>query len=374
MKKKRIIASVTTDLVTDQRVHKISQSLHQAGYEVWVVGRQKKDSLPMPPRAYHYHRMKLFFEKGAFFYIEFHIRLFFYLLFHPKDIFIANDLDTLLPNYLISKLYRKQLAYDNHEYFTSVPELIARPHIQKIWKTIERSIFPKVKYIYTDNYAKRKLFVEEYKVPVEVVMNVPIYNPELQLNNRYLLPQLKDKFVIIYQGTGINVERGTEELTEAMRYLDDRFLLMFVGSGDVIHHLKEIVKRYELENKVLFVGKVPQHELVQYTLQAHLGATLDKPISDNYIYSMPNKLFDYVHAGVPVLASRLPEVERMMDTYQIGTFIESHDPKHIAGVIEAVYNNPSVYQQWKENTKAASKAVNWKTSEEMLLKIFNGIQ
>jgi glycosyltransferase involved in cell wall biosynthesis len=205
-------------------------------------------------------------------------------------------------------------------------------------------------------------------------MNVPIYNPELLLNNRYLLPQLKNKFVIIYQGTGINVERGTEELTEAMRYLDDRFLLMFVGSGDVIHQLKEIVKRYALENKVLFVGKVPQHELVQYTLQAHLGATLDKPISDNYIYSMPNKLFDYVHAGVPVLASRLPEVERMMDTYQIGTFIESHDPKHIAGVIEAVYNNPSVYQQWKENTKAASKAVNWKTSEEMLLKIFNGIQ
>jgi glycosyltransferase involved in cell wall biosynthesis len=373
MNKKRIIASVTTDLVTDQRVHKISQSLHQAGYEVLVVGRQKKDSMPMPQRDYRYHRMKLFFEKGALFYIEFHIRLFFYLLFHPKDIFIANDLDTLLPNYLVSKLYGKQLAYDNHEYFTSVPELIARPHIQKIWKSVERFIFPKVKYIYTDNYAKRKLFVDEYKVPVEVVMNVPIYNPDLKLDEKYRLPQLQNKFVIIYQGTGINVERGTEELTEAMRYLDDRFLLMYVGSGDVMDKLKSIVKEHRLENKVLFVGKVPQHELVQYTLQAHLGATLDKPISDNYIYSMPNKLFDYAHAGVPVLASRLPEVERMINTYNIGTYVESHDPKHIATVIESAYNDKDRYKQWVENTKTASKEVNWKTSEESLLKIFNSI-
>ncbi|HSY60737.1 MAG TPA: glycosyltransferase, partial [Cytophaga sp.] len=313
----RIIVSVTTDLVTDQRVYKVCSSLHTHGYDILLVGRKKKDSMPMDARPYKTHRFNLWFEKGPLFYAQYNMYLFFYLLFHKADILLANDLDTLLPNYLVSKIKNVPLAYDNHEYFTGVPELIKRPRVQKIWKRIENWIFPKVKYIYTDNFAKRSLFVEEFKQPVEVVMNVPILQTTLP-NPVYKLGGVENKFILIYQGTGINVERGTEELTLAMQYLDERFLLLFVGSGDVIDVLKALVKEHGLENRVRFVPKVPHHILKQYTMQAHLGVTVDKPISENYIYSFPNKVFDYVHAGVPVLASRLQEVERIMNLYGIG--------------------------------------------------------
>jgi glycosyltransferase involved in cell wall biosynthesis len=369
----KVINAVTTDLVTDQRVHKISLSLHNMGFKVTLVGRRKKDSAVMDARVYATHRMRLWFEKGPFFYMNYTIRLFFYLLFHKADIIVSNDLDTLLPCYLISKIKRIPLVYDNHEYFTGVPELIERPNIQKIWKTIERNIFPKVRFIYTDNFAKKKLFENEYQKPVEVVMNVPVWENNTEVPVEYILPELKDKFVLMYQGTGINIKRGTEELTEAMQFLDRRFILVFIGSGDVINVLKDIVKQKQLEDRVLFVPKVPLQVLKYYTRQGTIGVTIDKPISENYIYSMPNKLFDYIHAGLPVLASHLQEVDRMIELYNVGTFIDQHEPKHIAERIQWIYDHPDLLKLWQDNTRLASQQVNWKTQEEMLEKIFSDV-
>ena len=368
----RIIVCVTTDLVTDQRVNKVCTSLHNNGFEILLVGRQMKKSLSLSKRIYATHRFNLFFEKGPLFYATYNIRLFFFLLFKKADIFLANDLDTLLAVYLAAKIKGVKIAYDNHEYYTGVPELIRRPFVRGIWKSIERWIFPKLKYVYTDNDSKKKLFEDEYKIPVRVVKNVPIYNPEVKrIEVEIKLPS--DKKILIYQGSGINVDRGAEELTEAMRYLDETYLLLFVGSGDVIDILKEKVAKYKLENKVLFTGKVPLEILQEYTRRAHLGFTLDKPISENYIFSLPNKLFDYVHAGIPVLASRLVEIERMIDKYKIGTFIETHDPKHIAEKISFIFSSPELLNEWKNNLPQASKEVNWQNEEKTLLSIYNEI-
>ncbi|MDB5273740.1 MAG: a-glycosyltransferase-related protein glycosyltransferase family 4 protein [Chitinophagaceae bacterium] len=367
--KKKIIVSVTTDLVTDQRVHKVCTSLHEHGYEILVVGRELKASLPLSARDYKTKRFRLWFEKGPLFYAVYNLRLFLFLLFNKADILLANDLDTLLPNYLVSTWKGIPLAYDNHEYFTGMPELLKRPKVRNVWKTIEKNIFPKLTYIYTDNDAKQKLFQDEYHVPVSVVKNVPIYNPgELKEDVAPLFPS--DKKILMYQGTGINIHRGTEELTEAMQYLDDSYRLYFVGSGDVIDVLKEKVKELNLEKKVVFTGKVPFQQLQNYTRQAHLGFTLDKPISDNYIYSLPNKLFDYVHAGVPVIAARLQEVEKMINKYNIGTFVSSHDPKEIANVIRAAFDTPGRIEEWKKNLPIAAQDVNWQKEEQVLLSIY----
>ena len=369
--KKKIIVSVTTDLVTDQRVHKVCTSLHHAGFDILVVGRELNNSLPLGNREYKTKRFKLWFEKGVLFYASYNVRLFFFLLFNKADIYCANDLDTLLSNYIVSKIKRIPLAYDNHEYFTGMPELLKRPGVQAIWKTIERSIFPKLKYLYTDNDAKRKLFEEEYDVPVRVVKNVPVYNPLVLEKSTLVFPT--DKKILIYQGVGINIHRGAEELTEAMKYLDDSYVLYFVGSGDVLDILKQKVIDLTLGNKVVFTGKVPFQVLQDYTRQAHLGFTLDKPISDNYIYSLPNKLFDYVHAGVPVIAGKLQEVERMIKKYNIGTFIDSHDPKDIAKAIEYAFNTPGLLDEWKKNLPIAAQEVNWQNEEKVLLSIYEEI-
>ena len=147
----KIIFSVINDYVGDQRIQRIAGYLHEQGHEIEIVGRILPDSLPVNHFLYKVTRLNLFFIKGKFFYLEFTIRLFCYLLFQKTEILVANDLDTLLPNFLISRFKKKKLIYDSHEYFTQVPELIHRPATQKIWLAIERFIFPKLKYVYTVN-------------------------------------------------------------------------------------------------------------------------------------------------------------------------------------------------------------------------------
>ncbi len=104
---KRIIVSVSNDLATDQRIEKICATLQELNYDILLVGRKLKNSLPLY-RNYKTKRIHLFFNKGFLFYAEYNIRLFFLLLFSKKEILLANDLDTLLPNFLVSIIQKKK--------------------------------------------------------------------------------------------------------------------------------------------------------------------------------------------------------------------------------------------------------------------------
>lgn len=367
---KKATVSVINDLVTDQRVHKVCTTLHNMGFAVTLVGREQQSSLPLASREYRTHRMKLLFEKGVLFYSFFQLRLFFYLLFRKSDLLVSNDLDTLLPNYLISKLKGIPLVYDTHEIFTEVPELTGKKFKQGTWRMVERWIFPKLKYVFTVNQSISDWYYDKYKVRPVVVRNMPRRSTSKKATvSRQELNLPENKRIVILQGAGINIDRGSEELVEAMKYLDD-VILLIVGSGDVIGRLKEIIAKEKLQEKVILTGKVPHEKLQQYTLIAGLGVTLDKPTNINYRFSLPNKVFDYIQAGVPVLCSDLPEVARIVRDYKVGLVADSFDPQILAKIISSALNSPE-YFTWKENTKTAREELCWETDESKLIEVYS---
>ena len=370
---KKAIVSVTNDLSTDQRVHKVCLFLVNNGYEVILVGRLQRKSSPMDERPYKTRRLRIGVEKGILFYALYSIRLFFYLMFNKAALLVSNDLDTLLPNYLISLIKGIPIVYDSHEYYCGVPELINRPLVRGVWHTIEKAIFPKLKHVYTVNDSIAKLYRDEYNVEIGVVRNVPIYTPNKVAVNRKELNLPENIPLIIYQGAGINIDRGAEEVLLAMEFVNNAVLLI-IGTGDVIEHLKNIARRPELNNKIIFISKMPFDVLKQYTMQASIGLTLDKDTSPNYRYSLPNKLFDYIHANVPVLASPLIEVKRIVEHYNIGKLIENHDPKHIAKKINSMLTNKEAMIRYKENTILAAKDLNWQKEEQELMKIYSKVK
>ena len=172
-KKIKVFVSVTNDTSFDQRVHKTCKTLTESGFDVMLIGRKLPNSIPLQPQVYKVKRFRLWFNKGPFFYACYNLRLFWFLLFKKIDILHANDLDSLLANFLIKKIKKCELVYDSHEYFTGVPELTSRPKVQKIWKKMERNIIPHLKYCITVNQSIAQLYEEEYKVKFEIIRNIP---------------------------------------------------------------------------------------------------------------------------------------------------------------------------------------------------------
>lgn len=355
---KRIIVSVINDLNTDQRVHKMCLFMQHQGYEVLLVGRKKSDSLPMENRPYSTHRMRLLFEKGALFYAAFNLRLFFLLLFRKADKLVSNDLDTLLANYLVSKIRRIPLVYDTHEYFTEVPELINRPRVQKVWLRIERWIFPQLKHVITVNQSISDRYFERYGIRAVVVRNIsPKFTIDSPASKEALHLPLNTPLLIM-QGAGLNVDRGVEEAINAMHFIDSAKLII-VGDGDIIPQMKEKVVHEELSDKVLFYGKRPYKELMQFTHHATIGLSFDQPTNPNYLYSLPNKIFDYIHTQTPILCSNVVEVKKIVEQYAIGKVVTSFEPKALAAEILTILNNQEQLEQWRKNCIFASEQEQW---------------
>ncbi len=369
---KKAIVSVTNDLYTDRRVDKICHFLNENGYKVLLVGRKKKDSPNLEKRVYKTKRLRLFFEKGALFYAEYNLRLFFFLLFKKTSLLVANDLDTLLANYIASKIKKSTLVYDSHELFTEVPELVNRPIIRAIWKSIERFIFPKLKKVYTVNQSIADIYSKEYKVNVKVVRNIAEkWNPEkIQSKKELGIPE--DKKIIILQGAGINIDRGAEEAVEAMQKIDA--YLLIVGDGDVVPTLKNQVKKLNLSQKVLFFGKKPYHTMMNYTYHADIGLTLDKDTNLNYKYSLPNKVFDYMHAGTAIVATNIKEVRKIIENHQIGEIIENFNTENLTLTLNHLLKDERRLSQYKENCKKASLIENWEQEKEVLKSIYSKIE
>lgn len=373
--KPKIVVSVTNDLNTDQRVHRTCMALSAQGFQVLLVGRELPKSEKLPEREYAMKRFRLWIHKGPLFYALYNIRLFFFLLFSDSKALFANDLDTLPANFLVSKLKDLYLVYDSHEYYTGVPELENRPLVKSIWRWIEKSIFPNLKCIITVNDSIATLYEKEYGKKLIVIRNIP-NNSEIGmgfmdknlLRDKLNLP--KNKKIVILQGAGINIERGAEEAVQAMQYIDDTILII-LGGGDVLEVLKKIVVQNRLENKVLFLPRMPYLNMIEYTRASDAGLTFDKDTNLNYRFSLPNKVFDYIHAGIPVLASRLPEIEKIIVKYEIGSFIETHDPKHIAKQIQFMVSDEGRIVHWQKNLQIASRELNWAQEVKKFPSIIN---
>jgi glycosyltransferase involved in cell wall biosynthesis len=371
--KTKVIVSVSNDLITDQRVLKVCDSLHENNFDVLLVGRLKKNSPTLPPLAFQTKRLHLIFERGFLFYAEFNIRLFFFLLFHSADILHSNDLDTLLPNFLVAKLKRKKLVYDTHEYFTEVPEIQKRPLVKKVWSLIEKSIFPNLKYVFTVNDSIADLYFKKYGIRPAVMRNVPKANNLVFDKTKKELQIPENKTILILQGNGININRGAEEAVLAMQWIDDAMLYL-IGSGDVIPIIEKIIQERNLENKVILLPRMPYREMMQYTHNADIGLTLDKDSNINYQFSLPNKVFDYLRAGIAIISSDLIELRKVIESTASGVLLDKVSPECIAQEVNKLISSPEKLKELKANAQLHANKYAWEEEVKALLEVYRNIK
>lgn len=360
----KITVSVTNDLATDQRVHKVCTTLTQSGYEVKLVGRKFRNSRPLE-RIYQTDRLRLFFNRSALFYAEYNIRLFFYLLFDKTHLFLSNDTDSLPANYLVSKIRRKPLVFDAHEMFPEVPELTHRPVVKAVWRKIEDWIFPRLKHCYTVCASIADVYNRRYGIKMQVVRNIPFATVSRPVQKKIWADD--GKKVLLYQGA-VNIGRGIEWVIDAMPYLDD-CIFYIAGDGDVLSAMQAKVKSLELEDRVRFLGRIPLEELSVYTSQAAIGLVLLENRGLNYYYALPNRIFDFMRAHVPVLATDFPEMRRVVATYHTGVLIDHYEPEYLAETIKSMLAAPINHPDFEH----AGQDLSWERESEVILKIMENL-
>lgn len=368
----KVAFSVINCICNDQRVMKIAGTVGSLGCDITIIGRRSGDCCDTDSVPFRTKRFRMIFKRGFFFYKSFNIRLFVFLLFHKYDILVSNDLDTLLPNFLVSVLKRLPLVYDSHEYFTGVPEIRNRPFIKWVWESIEKSIFPHLKHVMTVSDALALQYEKEYGFKPATVRNCSMKSEQIIPFSRMDLEINPDHLLLILQGTGINIDRGGVELIDAVSLIENVSLLI-IGSGDQFGIIDEKVSKLKLKGRIKLIPKCPWKTLMKYTKSADAGLSLDKNSNLNYYFSLPNKLFDYMSAGIAVISTDLPEIAKILDEYKCGILISKPDPVEISKAIIRLRDDRKLLSELKQNSVRASISVNWENESLKVVELYESI-
>jgi glycosyltransferase involved in cell wall biosynthesis len=355
---KKIICCVTNDLSFDQRMMRICESLVSFGYSVLLCGRELPLSIPLESKSYRQHRFRCIFRKGKFFYIEYNIRLFLFLMSEDFDAVNIVDLDTAVGGLLAAVIKRKKVVYDAHEWFPEVPEVVHRPFTKKVWQIVERFVIARADLAYTVSDGLANIFKEKYGKHFFVIRNIPLLKPPLDT------PKQK---AIIYQGA-LNEGRGLEFLIDAMQKIDTE--LWLAGEGDVANKLKQQVQRLQLQEKVIFLGRLPPPILFEKTQQAMAGFNVLEAKGFSYFYSLGNKTFDYIHAEIPQVISAFPEMKKLNEQFLFALELENLSSEEISRAFHCLLCDEELYATLRENCRKAKQVLNWQQESLQLKQVY----
>lgn len=357
--KKHIVLTITSDPNYDQRMIRICTSLHNAGYEVTLIGRKRPTSKPLIERPFKQVRIAQQIDQGKLFYVLYNLKLFFFLLFKKMDAVCAIDLDTILPVFYVSKLRGVPRVYDAHELFCEIEEVVSRPAIQKMWYAIERHTVPQFKYGYTVNQSYVDEYRRMYDVQYAIVRNATVLRP-------LTIPKKPNRY-ILYQGA-VNHGRCFPELIAAMKQVDAQ--LIICGEGNFYVQAKQLTKELGVEHKIVFKGYIPPAELPGYTINAYIGITLFVATSRSNELSLANRFFDYMHSAVPQLCARYPEYENINNRYKVAELLDNINPDSIAAALNKLLTDDEYYRALQQNCLEAREVYCWQEEEKRLLGVY----
>ena len=408
----KIVFTVTNDITYDQRMQRICTSVAETGFEVWLIGRKISTSTPLPSFNFRTKRLSCFFNKGFAFYAEYNIRLFFYLFFSKAHCLCAIDLDTIVPVYFVSWLKNIQRVYDAHELFTEQKEIVTRPKVHKIWMAIEQFCVPRFKQGYTVNLFIKDELHRRHGVNYGVVRNMPLKveglggevegrsekiedrreeiegggkkvegkrenlgDDRLQMTdnefgNTSTASLIPNNQFLIYQGA-VNEGRSFETLIPAMKQVN--CTLLICGEGNFFEQTKQLIQQHDLADKIILKGYVSPIELKKITPKAILGLTLFEKTGLNQYYSLSNRFFDYIMAGIPQVCVGYPEYKAINDEHEIALLIDETDEQTIANSINRLINDTTLHKQLQQNCIQARTVLNWNNEANKLKQFWKEI-
>lgn len=285
------------------------------------------------------------------------------------DVYHAHDLNTLLMAWTASRLRRARLIYDTHEVATG------RAIVPFRWWAcfLERTLIGRADRVICTNQTRADFTQQLYGIaPPTVLRNLPAYvepEPSGLMHERLGIPP--GEKIVLYQG-GTQAQRGLEQLLDAT-VKTRRGTVVILGSGRLKSRLLERAAELGLHDEVRFHDAVPVDELPAWTACAYLGTQLLQDTCFNHYSSLSNKLLEYMMAGVPAIASDLPEMRRVIEDTKAGILVDASNPTAIAQAIDSLLADEELRAQLSANARAARKRYCWEIEERVLVELYQGL-
>ncbi len=295
---------------------------------------------------------------------------------NPRQVYHCHDLNTLKIGIELKKEQGAKLVYDSHELYLH-KNRVKKPGKFKLrlLKKIETEGMRMADRVITVGACIADWLANEYQTQKpEVIHNAPAFRKEESVNHKLSLRKElnigDDEFLLVYSG-GITFNRGIEHVIEAASRIEGlRFVMMGYGTESYLRSLNKLIQKFKAESKIQFFGPVPHQEVSSYLSSADCGIAPIMNICLSYYYCAPNKLFEFVQARLPILASNFPEMEKVVNDFDLGATFDPADPDNIEKVIREMMNNPQRRKEFQSHTHSAAKAYNWRVEEEKLVQIY----
>lgn len=383
---KSVTMFVWNNFINDARVLREAKALAELDYTVTIIAKKELTEMKLKPveeieknivvnRPLKYELPQFLTSKLKSSILSKHIPnalLMFKMIIlgrrYKTDVYHSHDLNTLIQGIASAKLRLKpkKLIYDSHEVQTS------RTHynFNTIYK-IEKFLLKFVDEVIVENETRRDYHYDLYKEKPLAIHNYS----ELYNIDDYETYPLREKYhvadetkIVLYQG-GMQEGRGLFKLLESFKDIEGAVLFM-IGDGKERNNLISKMKALNLEEKVIFIERVPYADLRKYTKAADIGIQFLENTNFNHYSASSNKLFEYLMAHVPVLGSKLPEIEKVIEGEGVGLTVEAGDTKALSEKLQKLIDDDDLRTYFKENTKVAKYKYNWEVDKTILQDLY----
>jgi glycosyltransferase involved in cell wall biosynthesis len=374
LKKKfcHIIHTTISPCENERRIFNEVISAEKSGYRVKILALHIP-GIPEKDVISHSGIFRLFIKywKGSpLKFIEFNCKLFFQLKREKFKILHAHDLWVLPATVMAAFFAKKPVIYDVHEYVRGLEIFNQKKISGFIWKLAERIYIRFVRVIIVINDYHGRLLSQVYpNIPQpHFLMNFPSLEMDKHYHQRDF--NQRDKKAV-YQGI-LKEGRNLGRVIKSMSSMQAGFLEI-VGYGDLENELKTLVIELNLHEKIKFAGKINWDKLIEKTSMARAGLVLFEPDGLNYTYASPNKFFEYVSAGTPVIASNIPSFKDLIKKFEVGILVDHTSISAIAKSIENLLTNRNTWAKFHSECLKARREWNWERQEVELLRIYKDL-
>lgn len=358
-KPKKVCIAFLGNAFLDTRIINLTNSLKEDGYIVSVISfdwfSKKKYTNDEGIKVFKINKGKF----SPIFYLNFVLILLRELLKKRADIYIAEDIYTLPLVSIIGRTRKARVVFNSREIYSHIGGLSGRPFIQKLISAIEKVFIKRVDLVLTTGEMDSNFIEKKHNIGnTLVIRNLPVYRKPIapiDFRKKHNLPN--DQIILLYQGV-ILKGRGIGRVIRVMKNLPQTVFIV-LGEGEYKESYIKLAQEYGVEDRIYFEGAYPQSELINYTAGGDIGICIIENISLSYYHALPNKLFEYIMAGLPVISSNLPQMKKIIDDYQVGEIVDIEKGELIEVKIKQLIENPKLFSEYKSNCETAAQKLNW---------------